>query len=47
MKVISRENVVYTLNLSPKERKDEMNVRAAKKFFYKKLFYEMVLSENW
>ena len=46
MKVISRENVVYTLNLSPKGRKDEMNVRAAKKFFYKKLFYEMVLNEN-
>ena len=45
MKVISRENVVYTLNLSPEERKDEMNVRAAKKCFYK-LFYGMVLSEN-
>lgn len=46
MKVISGENIVYTLNLSLEEREDGMNSRGAKKYFYKKLFYGLKLNEN-
>lgn len=46
MKVISPENVIYTLNLSLEGREDEINLRAARKYFYKELFYGMKPSDN-
>ena len=44
MKVISPENVIYTL--VSWGRGNEIESRTAKKYFYMKFFYGMKLNEN-